>query len=105
MPTSQRKNRWSADVTEHSDALDLEPKVFEKKIRRDREIPQALRRSERSAKNKRLPIGDVDVDVLRQPRRAEVASRTEEDPGSRQRTIARIVRAQPLSVGRRGRIS
>ena len=31
MPKHQQKNRWSADVTEHSDALDLEPKVFEKK--------------------------------------------------------------------------
>jgi hypothetical protein len=30
MPERQRKNRWSADVTAHSDALDLEPKVFEK---------------------------------------------------------------------------
>ena len=31
MPENQRKNRWSAQVTAHSDALDLEPKVFEKK--------------------------------------------------------------------------
>jgi hypothetical protein len=30
MPGRQRRNRWSADVTAHSDALDLEPKVFEK---------------------------------------------------------------------------
>ena len=30
MPERQRKNRWSAEVTAHSDALDLEPKVFEK---------------------------------------------------------------------------
>jgi Protein of unknown function (DUF3175) len=31
MSKRQQKNRWSADVTEHSDALDLEQKVFEKK--------------------------------------------------------------------------
>ncbi len=31
MSENQRKNRWSAQVTAHSDALDLEPKVFEKK--------------------------------------------------------------------------
>ena len=31
MPKHRQRNRWSADVTEHSDALDLEPKVFEKK--------------------------------------------------------------------------
>ena len=30
MPENRRKNRWSADVTAHSDALALEPKVFEK---------------------------------------------------------------------------
>jgi Protein of unknown function (DUF3175) len=31
MPGTRAKSRWSADVTEHSDALDLETKVFEKK--------------------------------------------------------------------------
>jgi hypothetical protein len=31
MSSARQKNRWSADVTAHSDALDLEPKVFEKK--------------------------------------------------------------------------
>jgi hypothetical protein len=31
VPKHQQKNRWSADVTAHSDALDLEPKVFENK--------------------------------------------------------------------------
>jgi Protein of unknown function (DUF3175) len=31
MPGTRAKSRWSADVTAHSDALDLEKKVFEKK--------------------------------------------------------------------------
>ena len=31
MPKYQQESRWSADATEHSDALDLELKVFEKK--------------------------------------------------------------------------
>jgi hypothetical protein len=31
MPGTRVKSRWSGDVTEHSDALDLETKVFEKK--------------------------------------------------------------------------
>jgi Protein of unknown function (DUF3175) len=31
MPERQRKNQWSADVSAHSDALDLEPNVCEKK--------------------------------------------------------------------------
>ena len=43
MPAGPRKNRWSADVTEHSDALDLEPKVFEKK--NPGEIAKSLKRS------------------------------------------------------------
>jgi hypothetical protein len=43
MPETQRKNRWSADVTAHSDALDLEPKVFEKKTAG--QIAASLKRS------------------------------------------------------------
>jgi hypothetical protein len=31
MQETHGKSRWSAGVTAHSDALDLEPKVFEKK--------------------------------------------------------------------------
>jgi hypothetical protein len=31
VPGTHAKNRWSGDVTAHSDALDLEPGVFEKK--------------------------------------------------------------------------
>ncbi len=27
---NDKRTKWSADVTEHSDALDLEPHVFEK---------------------------------------------------------------------------
>jgi hypothetical protein len=29
MPTRQSSHRWSQDVTEHSDALDLQPGVFQ----------------------------------------------------------------------------
>ncbi len=43
MPKHQQKNRWSADVTAHSDALDLEPKVFEKKSAE--QIAKSLKRS------------------------------------------------------------
>ncbi len=65
MPGTHGKSRWSADVTEHSDALDLEPKVFEKKTAG--QIAASLKRSaefERSAENDRFPIRDVDVDFL-----------------------------------------
>lgn len=47
MSNSQRKNRWSADVTAHSDALDLEPKVFEKETAG--EIAKSLKRSAESS--------------------------------------------------------
>ncbi|HEY1865041.1 MAG TPA: DUF3175 domain-containing protein [Roseiarcus sp.] len=43
MPERQSKNRWSADVTAHSDALDLAPKVFEKETAG--EIAASLKRS------------------------------------------------------------
>jgi polyhydroxyalkanoate synthesis regulator protein len=47
MAQSQRKDRWSADVTAHSDALDLEPKVFEKKTAGA--IAKSLKRSAESS--------------------------------------------------------
>jgi hypothetical protein len=43
----QPKNQWSADVTAHSDALDLEPKVFEK--RSVGQIAKSLKRSAESS--------------------------------------------------------
>ena len=51
-PTS--KKRWSRDVTEHSDALDLENSVFKKKD--PKKIAQSLKRSaERSKRKKSSP--------------------------------------------------
>jgi hypothetical protein len=47
MAQSQKKNRWSADVTAHSDALALEPKVFEKESAE--EIAKSLKRSAESS--------------------------------------------------------
>ena len=47
MPGTHGKSRWSADVTEHSDALDLEPKVFEKKTAG--QIAASLKRSAESS--------------------------------------------------------
>jgi hypothetical protein len=47
MAKHQRKDRWSANVTEHSDALDLEPKVFEKKSHD--QIAKSLKRSAESS--------------------------------------------------------
>ncbi len=55
MPESQRKKRWSADATAHSDALDLEPNVFEKE--NAGEIARSLKRSaEESDRRKSSPF-------------------------------------------------
>ena len=43
MSENQAKGRWSAEVTAHSDALDLEPNVFEKE--NAGEIARSLKRS------------------------------------------------------------
>jgi hypothetical protein len=53
MPTSSTR-RWSQGVTSHSDALDLESKVFEKS--NSKEIARSLKRSaERSSRRKSTP--------------------------------------------------
>src|SRR3984885_6842589 len=64
MPGTHGKSRWSADVTEHSDALDLAESVRKENRRANRRVAQALSRGERSAENDRFPIRDVDVDFL-----------------------------------------
>ncbi|HEX3818295.1 MAG TPA: DUF3175 domain-containing protein [Chthoniobacterales bacterium] len=46
MPARKKKakgKRWSAEVTEHSDALSLEDDVFKKRSAADRRITQAFR--------------------------------------------------------------
>lgn len=51
---SRPKHLWSAEVTEHSDALDLENHVF---ARKPAEIAQSLKRSaERSHRRKTTPF-------------------------------------------------
>jgi hypothetical protein len=44
-------NRWSADVTEHSDALDLAPDVF--KSRDPKRIARSLKRSARGSRRRK----------------------------------------------------
>lgn len=41
--THQTNKKWSADVTEHSDALDLESNIFESKD--PRHIAESLKKS------------------------------------------------------------
>ncbi|MGA8587077.1 MAG: DUF3175 domain-containing protein [Roseiarcus sp.] len=47
MSRPRRTNKWSADVTAHSDALDLEPHVFSKED--PSEIAESLKRSAESS--------------------------------------------------------
>jgi hypothetical protein len=55
MATERTDRKWSADVTEHSDALDLEDKVFESAD--PKHIAQSLKRSaERSHRRKGAPF-------------------------------------------------
>jgi hypothetical protein len=55
MMTTAQKEKWSADVTEHSDALDLEEHVFEQHD--PRKIAASLKRSaERSDRRKAEPF-------------------------------------------------
>jgi len=52
---TEHTEKWSADVTEHSDALDLEDKVFEKHD--PKEIAASLKRSaEHSHRRKAEPF-------------------------------------------------
>ncbi len=47
MSRPRRTNKWSADVTAHSDGLDLEPHVFSKED--PSEIAESLKRSAESS--------------------------------------------------------
>jgi translation initiation factor 2 alpha subunit (eIF-2alpha) len=52
--THSAKKKWSADVTEHSDALDLESNIFESKD--PKKIADSLKRSaENSTRKKSAP--------------------------------------------------
>jgi uncharacterized protein DUF3175 len=62
MPERQRKSRWSADVTAHSDALDLEPKVFEKETAG--EIAGSLKRSAESSDRRKTSAFQSAMSIL-----------------------------------------
>jgi hypothetical protein len=55
MATHKKSEKWSADVTEHSDALDLEPEVF--RSHDPHQIALSLKRSaEQSHRRKSSPF-------------------------------------------------
>jgi hypothetical protein len=62
-----KERKWTAEVTQNSDAMDLERGVFKSDSPlQDRPILEALRRAQRAPKVISVPLGDVDVDVLPQ---------------------------------------
>ena len=73
--TTQRKTKyWSGEVTRHSNALDLDPEVFTWSD--PARIAGSLKYSaETSSRRKSAPLslGDVDADLLHQPRRPQPA--------------------------------
>ena len=83
------KEKWSAEVTEHSDALDLEEHVFEQHD--PKAIAASLKRSaERSDRRKAEPFRSaMSMLTLHQPRRQEPAGQAEESAGGRQGRAAR----------------
>jgi hypothetical protein len=99
MPENQRKNRWSADMTAHSDALDLEPKVFEKKTAGA--IAASLKRSAESSDRRKTSAFRSAMSMLtcyinRAGRNLPTQRKRTLESGERQ--IAGDVRTQSLNV-------
>ena len=96
MVENQQKSRWSANVTAHSDALDLEPKVFEKESAG--EIAASLKRSAESSDRRKTSAFRSAMSMLTFYINRAGRNRTEAHPRSGERKIARAVRTQSLNV-------
>ncbi len=68
MPISKRQpKRWTQHVTQTSNALDLEPKVFAQgRPTQHRKVTKTLGREEHPPEKRSLSLCDVDVDFLHQ---------------------------------------
>jgi hypothetical protein len=85
------KTYWSQDVTQQSDALDLEADVFT--LDDPKTIAASLKRSaEHSTRRKSEPYRSADV--LHQPRRQESAREAPARSGARQDGAAQGIRAR-----------
>ena len=103
MQKEKSKKRWSQQVAEHSNALDLKQGVFE--LDDPRSIARSLKQSaENSTRRKRtLSFRNVDVDVLYKPRRQQSPQETTKEVGSGKGRTSRFVRppeAESLRVRR-----
>jgi hypothetical protein len=85
MPARRKRQsggrRWSARVTQKSDALDIEQRAFTlHDPPTDRSIPEALGGAQPAAKGRPLSIGDVDAEFLYQPSGKEPAGNAQARP-------------------------
>jgi hypothetical protein len=51
MAMAKQQEKWSADVTEHSNAMDLEPDIFESKD--PKQIARSLKRSAQASRRRK----------------------------------------------------
>jgi hypothetical protein len=58
----QKGQKWSAEVTKHSDALDLEADIFES----DNPVPAKVCRAQPTAQVSAVSFGNVDANILHQ---------------------------------------
>jgi hypothetical protein len=88
MPKKKSKKRWSQDVTDTSDAMDLEGGVF--KQRSAKKIADSLKQSAEKppAKGEPISVCDVDAHLLYQSRRQAVVQITPREIGPGQGRIA-----------------
>ena len=105
MAAKKSPHRWSKHVTETSDALDLKPHVFESRDPKAiaRSLKASAEHSERP-QERSVPLGDVDADLLHQPRRTQPSGDAEEAPRSGEGRAARAV-PSPAGQATRGLIA
>jgi hypothetical protein len=68
---------------------------------RNCEIAEEVSRAEQAAQGHALPIGDVDAELLHQPRRKELARATDENAGSREDRTPQGFRPHRIAQRRR----
>ena len=102
MAREPSQRRWSAKVTETSDALDLEDNIF--KSRSARRIAASLkhfRRAQPSPQSRSVSIGHVDAEFLHQPDRQKPAGFTQKGAGGSKIRIAPAIWPQRPGLNQR----
>jgi hypothetical protein len=79
MARARSTRKWSGNVTETSDALVLEPRVFRGQDPKRIAVSQTVGVARPSSQSKPVPIGNVYAEFLYQPRREEFVGSPETD--------------------------